>query len=153
MVEGIKEFLLRHATHQSLYVKFFFANQGNMRENITRKPFRQNNTLTSFQEFMAAEFPAIRLSTYLATRNSDRAFQNFSLKIMFCGKDADLKPHPYRKQIEAANDFSFATTEKLGQWRENEKGMSARGPPRSLLISALFPRCGSIFSRQRQPAH
>lgn len=151
MTASTKYFLPPHATPQRRDVKFFFANRGNMRKNIARKPFRKNNIVTSFQKFMATKFPAIRLSTYLTTCNSDRAFKNFSLQIMFDGKDADLKPRPHRKHIEAANDSSFARTEKLGRWRGIERGMSTKRPGRMRRVRTRRQRRRSMCWRHRQP--
>lgn len=151
MTASAEYFQPPHATSQRRDVKFFFTNRGNMRKNIIRKPLHKDNILTSFQKFMATKFPAIRLSTYLATRNSDRAFQNFSLQIMFKWKVVESKLHSRRKHIKAANDSSFARTEKLGRWRGIERGMSAKGPGQMRRMPKWLPRRRSICRRQRQP--
>ena len=150
MTASTEYFQPPHATRQHQDVKLFFANRGNMRKNIAQEPFRKNNIITSFQTFMATKFTAIRLSTYLTTCNSDRAFKNFSLQIMFEGKVADLNPRPHRKHIEAANDSSFARTEKLGRWRGIERGMSAKRPGRMRWTRTRHPPRRSMCWQLRQ---
>lgn len=151
MMASSKHFQPLHVMLQRQDVKLFFANRGNMRKNIARKTFRKNNIITSFQTFMATKFPAIRLSTYLTTYNSDRAFKNFSLHIMFEGTVAELKLRSYRKYIEAASGFPFARTEKLGRWRGIERGMSAKRPGRMRRTRMRHLRRRSMCWRHRQP--
>ena len=150
MTASTEYFRPPHATRQHQDVKFFFANQGNMRKNNIQEPISPNNITSTFQVLMTAEFSPIRLSTYLTTRNSDRAFKNFSLQIMFEGKVADLNPRPHRKHIEAANDSSFARTEKLGRWRGIERGMSAKRPGRMRWTRTRHPPRRSMCWQLRQ---
>ena len=151
MMEGIKEFLLRHATHRSLYVKFFFANQGNMRKNIIHEPLPPKNIFTSFPALAMTEFLPSRLSTPLTNSKSYKTLSPIRFSIIFKGTEKELKLLFPRKQIEAANDLSFARTEKLGRWRGIERGMSAKGPGRMRRVPTWLPRRRSICRRQRQP--
>ena len=130
MTASTEYFQPPHATRQRQDVKLFFANQRNMRKNITQGQLSQSNIALSFQTLKMTEFLSDRLSTSLAISKSDQAFPRSSLHIMFSGNDAELKLRLHRKQLEAANDRSFAGAEKLGRWRGIKNGMSTRGPPR-----------------------
>ena len=49
MTASIEEFLSPHATPQRPDAKFLFANQENMRKNITRPPLKRRNIMPFFQ--------------------------------------------------------------------------------------------------------
>lgn len=99
-------------------------------KNIAQEHLVQNNIASSFQMLRMKELLPTRLSTCLAISKCDQVFSRSSLHIMFPGNDAELKLRPHRKQLEAANDRSFAGAEKLGRWRGIKNGMSTRGTPR-----------------------
>lgn len=103
MMEGIKEFLMRHATHQSLYVKIFFANQGNMRKNIIQEPLPPKNITTYFPELTMAEFLLARLSTPLTDSKSNGVLSPFRLSITLEEEDRKLKFRIFRKNLEASS--------------------------------------------------
>lgn len=151
MTASIEEFLSPHATPQRPDAKFFFANQGNMRKSITRPPLRRRNIIQSFQEFTAAEFSPLRLSTPLTNSKSDKTLSPTRFSIIFKGTENELKLLLPRKNLEAASGFSFARTEQLGRWRGIERGMSAKGPGRMRRVQTWLPRRRSICRRQRQP--
>ena len=130
MTARTEEFRPSHTTPQSPNAKLFFTKQGNMRKNIIHEPLPPKNIVTSFPALAMTEFLPSRLSTPLTNPKSDKTLSPIRFSINFKGTEKELKLLLPRKNLEAANDFSLARTEKLGRWRGIERGMSAKRPGR-----------------------
>ncbi|MFD2175810.1 hypothetical protein [Rhodobacter lacus] len=99
-------------------------------KTITQGQLSQSNIAPSFQALNGCELLRMRLSTPLTNSKSNQALSLIRFSITFKGKKSETKLLPPRKNLDAANYFSLARTEKLGRWRGNEKAMSAMGQGR-----------------------
>ena len=100
MTANVEYFCPPHATSQHRDVKIFFANQGNMRKNITQEPLWPKNINTSFPALAMTEFSPTRLSTSLTNSKSNGALSPFRFAIMFKDEERKPKSRIFRKTLK-----------------------------------------------------